>query len=687
MTVFIRLLESDDKASDLRTAITGGAASGVYAVDVRDLSKVPSSPFCYWVSDEIRCLFDRDPSTQLAAKQGLATADDFRFSRTWYEIPVQTLGSIWIPAAKGGARSAFYRDLTAVIRWDRDGLEIRNFFNPTTGKLRSRPQNTAWFGKPGVTWPLRGIRFSAQAVPAGGLFTIAGKMAFSSTGGDRLAHLAIMNSAPYDLLMGMFAGKVGGVQYESGLIERTPLPEFDEQSRDELVDLAHSGWRAARRTDTASETSHAFVLPAAIQAGGSDLESAYECWSESLIERDEELGRVQARVDEVCLELFGISAEDRAAIGQGFGFSEIAGEDLSVGEEDDEPSASLHDPVIMAADLVSWSVGVGLGRFDIRLAATERDWPDEPDPFDPLPSRSPGMLRSDDGLPAMVPLDYPVEVSPVLVDEPGHGLDITTRVRSVFDVVFGDEADRWWSDVGEALGARGREAGSWLSKGFFDHHLKSYSKSRRKAPIYWPLGTTSGSYLVWVYAHRVTDDSLFRLLNDVVSPKLVLERRRLSELVQEAGPNPRAGQRQAIDGQEKLVDELEEFVGELTAVAPLWHPDLNDGIVVLLAPLWRLFAHHKAWSKELNKHWTSMVAGEYDWAQLAMHLWPDRVVPRCGEDRSLAIAHGLEDVFWIRDEENPDKWHSRQTPTVAVDQLVADRTDPAARAALEGGNR
>lgn len=237
----------------------------------------------------------------------------------------------------------------------------------------------------------------------------------------------------------------------------------------------------------------------------------------------------------------------------------------------------------------------------------------------------------------------------------------------------------------EAVGARGGDVRSWLSKGFFDHHLKAYSRSRRKAPIYWPLGTTSGSYQIWLYAHRVTPDSLFRVLSDVLSPKLALERRRLSELVQEAGANPSASQRKAIDGQERLVGELQDFVDELKAVAPLWNPDLNDGIVVVLAPLWRLFAHHKPWSKELREHWDSLAAGEYDWTQLAMHLWPERVVPKCAEDRSLAIAHGLEDVFWIQDEETPDKWHRRQTPAVAIDQLIADRTDPATKAALNEG--
>ena len=123
-----------------------------------------------------------------------------------------------------------------------------------------------------------------------------------------------------------------------------------------------------------------------------------------------------------------------------------------------------------------------------------------------------------------------------------------------------------------------------------------------------------------------------------------------------------------------LLDEVER-------VAPLWNPDLDDGVVIVIAPLWRLVPQHKAWQKELKTNWDALCAGKYDWAHLAMHLWPERVVPKCAEDRSLAIAHGLEDVFW---EEGADgKWTAREEPTRPVDELVAERTSPAVKAALE----
>ena len=230
---------------------------------------------------------------------------------------------------------------------------------------------------------------------------------------------------------------------------------------------------------------------------------------------------------------------------------------------------------------------------------------------------------------------------------------------------------------------RAARVGGWLGRGFFDYHLKTYSKSRRKAPILWPIGTRSGSYVVWLYAHRVSSDSLFQILNDIVVPKLQVEERELTQLRQDAGTDPTASQRKAIDTQERFVTELHQFREELEAVAPLWAPDLNDGVVIVLAPLWRLFAYHRAWSSELKKHWAKLAKGDYDWAQLAMRLWPERVVPKCAEDRSLAIAHGLEDVFWVKDKASEDKWLPRQTPATPMDQLIAQRHSPATTAALQ----
>lgn len=101
----------------------------------------------------------------------------------------------------------------------------------------------------------------------------------------------------------------------------------------------------------------------------------------------------------------------------------------------------------------------------------------------------------------------------------------------------------------------------------------------------------------------------------------------------------------------------------------LWKPNLNDGVVITAAPLWKLF-QFKPWQKKLKETWEALEAGEYDWAHLAYSLWPDRVREKCKHDKSLAIAHGLEELY----EEPPTTAGKKRgrKPKVADPELMED---------------
>ena len=149
----------------------------------------------------------------------------------------------------------------------------------------------------------------------------------------------------------------------------------------------------------------------------------------------------------------------------------------------------------------------------------------------------------------------------------------------------------------------------------------------------------------------------------------------------ELGDGGTTTQRKEMAAQEAFVEELRTFLEEVKRVAPLWNPNLDDGVIINFAPLWRLVPQHKAWQKELKATWESLCKGEYDWAHLTMHLWPQRVIPKCASDRSLAIGHGLEDVFWV--EGDNGKWKPRKSPTRPISELVAERSSEAVKAALK----
>jgi hypothetical protein len=687
MTRFLNVLQDSDKELGLRKAIAGGLVGrSAYEFPASELRLLRGSPFAYWAPTTVLALLansiEFEPNAG-SVRVGVQTDNDTRFVRLWWERPVddESSSETWCPLLKGGGAERFYGDVSTEIRWTGSGHELRASLVDVAG---GRINNDEFYFRPGISWALRTSRFSPTVVPYGCIPTVSRYLAVVEDGAV-LAYVALWSSVLFDALCKLRMERSEHPKFIIGVVKGLPRARAGEP----LADLALSGWSARRSLDTAVEVSHAFVVPAVLQVAGADLAERVSEWSAKVVEVEGELARVQSEIDELCFDLYEISEEDRRSIVAGFGVVDAGGENSDAAEAEDDGGEDFAglvelDPADLAAGLVSWAVGVAVGRFDVRLAIGERGWPVEPDPFDPLPVGSLGMLTGDDGLLLIEPpAGYPVSVSSVLVDDPGHPLDVTAQVRSVFDAVFGDDADEWWSSVGGALGARGGEIGGWLAKGFFDYHLKAYSRSRRKAPVLWPIGTKSGSYLVWLYAHQVSADSLFRVMHDVVGPKLGVEERELTRLRQDAGMNPSLSQRKAIDAQEQFVGELREMREELEAVAPLWAPDLSDGTVIVLAPLWKLFAHHRPWSNELKKHWAKLAKGDYDWAQLAMHLWPERVIPKCAADRSLAIAHGFEDIFWARDPDNDDRWHPRAKPTTPIDQLIAQRHNPAITAALQ----
>lgn len=333
---------------------------------------------------------------------------------------------------------------------------------------------------------------------------------------------------------------------------------------------------------------------------------------------------------------------------------------------------------------ISQAVGISFGRFDIRSAMKEPQKLTADEVFVELPAASPLLLtrKSSQEFISHESADpFPCSINGILVDDSGHQDDLMQKVCSVFEAFSLDSTHSGLEEVRTVLGAKELELDCWLRSTFFEIHIKQYSVSRRKAPIYWQLATPSASYSVWCYYHRLTRDTFFRVARDYITPKVDHEERKLSALRQEAGLDYSSKHRKAIDAQESFVAELRAFESEVTRIAPLWSPNLNDGVIINFAPLWRLVPQHKPWQKECKTVWDKLVKGDYDWAHLAMHLWPERVVPKCKVDRSLAIAHGLEDDFWVEDDER--KWHKRQVSGNRIEELVAERASTAVKAALK----
>jgi hypothetical protein len=280
-----------------------------------------------------------------------------------------------------------------------------------------------------------------------------------------------------------------------------------------------------------------------------------------------------------------------------------------------------------AADIVSYAVGAAFGRWDLRAVETTqvKKHADE-DPFTPLPAYSPGMLQ--DEIKCVVEsqgISSLPRISPdlVLTEDQDSGSDIVRKIRGVLESLWQQHAESIEKEVCEILNVK--ELRDYFRKpgkgGFWDDHIARYSKSRRKAPIYWLLQSTKKNYAIWLYYHRLDKDLLFKALVNYVEPKIRLETSRLESLRTEkyaVGESGKEAKRLAkdVERQEDFLSELQDFEDKLRRAANLHlEPDLNDGVVLNIAPLWELVP----W-KEAKKYWDELMDGKYDWSSIGKQL-------------------------------------------------------------------
>src|SRR5690606_24024834 len=286
------------------------------------------------------------------ARQGLATAEDFRFVRTWWEEP----GHGWHGFAKGGTFSPFYADVYLMTNWDKDGAEVKagicRRYPYLNGNAEFVAKNPQFYLRSGLTWPRRTNGLSFRVMPRGCIFADKGPAAFvADDAPDALLMLCtLLNSQAFGLLVSVQLARVELAQsFEVGLIQQTPVPDLSAAQQSKLAILARRAWSLKRTLDTTTETSHAFIRPAA-------LRTRLGAYDPSAIEA--ELARIQAEIDAIALDLYGFAEADRLAAAGGQGVAADASETAAdtelaqVDEDSDEDDSAA--PIDQTADLLAW---------------------------------------------------------------------------------------------------------------------------------------------------------------------------------------------------------------------------------------------------------------------------------------------------------------------------------------------
>lgn len=536
---FFRVSQEALASGPITTLPPSGAE--IFLARVQRFLDVPGGAFVFDMPPPLLALYGK--SDILAdvhdAKQGLATGNNNRFLRYWWEVSrsrvsygiesreeAQRSGCLWFPYNKGGTPVPWWGNQDHVIAFDDENFQLLS-------KLGNKLPSRSRYFKPSITWSnigSSGARF--RYLPTGFVFDVSGMSLFVEDETEKLEVLGYLNSQMVRKGLDVLAPTLN---YQVGDVARLPLVHGgrDHERVAELVELTRADW-------TESETAHAFQSNPLVVLEDSSLVAATADADRSRRSRS---ARILA-LEEASNEYW----ESRIAALSGFdrnSFPPFVARQLEL-----KPVAQD------VADLVSFAVGCMFGRYSLDV---------------------PGLILADQGETlqdylAKVPSPtFPPDADNVIpiVDGDWFEDDIVERFRQFLRAAFGEEHfEENLRFVTETLGVK--QLRDYFVKSFYKDHVKRY----KKRPIYWLFSSPKGSFNALIYMHRYTPST--------VSTVLTYLREYVTKLESALQQAERAGNAKEADRLRKILVELNEY--EHDTLFPKASEniviDLDDGVKV-----------------------------------------------------------------------------------------------------------
>ncbi|RXJ50434.1 BREX-1 system adenine-specific DNA-methyltransferase PglX [Gelidibacter gilvus] len=164
-----------------------------YLINQNKLKEIKSFPFIYWISDSFRQGFkNKSVDELLKVRQGIATGNNYRCLRFWWEVDSENLSTKigdnkkWIGYSKGGPFQRWYGNMWLVIDFDKSGYEfLRNSGNHLPSK--------EYYYREGITYSALGGG-SFRYLPENNVFDVGGSCIFPFEYKNIEYSLAFMNS-------------------------------------------------------------------------------------------------------------------------------------------------------------------------------------------------------------------------------------------------------------------------------------------------------------------------------------------------------------------------------------------------------------------------------------------------------------------------------------------------------------
>jgi hypothetical protein len=551
---------------------------GEFAVKQENYLHVPGYSFTYQVSDQIYKHFEEDKTigAYAVAKQGLITGSNDRFMRLWFEVPFNNLqldcpnresakenGIRWYPYNKGGEYRKWYGNCWYVVDWFNDGYEIQNFYDEK-GKLRSRPQNMAYYFKEGLTWTaLTAGKFSMRYSPKGFLFDAMGPVCFA----DEKENL--------NYILGMLNSKLGttflrilcpNLKFDQKPLENVPLI-IDTAKKSLINELVCSCISLSQDDWNCFEVSWNFARhPLAPQFTSCNTNEytiwqSFEQWEKECNERFACMKKNEEELNQYFIDIYGLKNEIT---------SEILDEDITVRLADKERDIK---------SLISYAVGCMFGRYSLDvegLAYAGGEWDAskyttfEPDKDNIIP----------------------------ICDDEYFQDDIVGRFVKFVEVVYGKETlDENLKFIADALGGKGQPK-DVIRKYFLNDFYADHCKMYQKRPIYWLFDSgKKNGFKCLIYTHRYQPDTIARIRTDYVHEQQARYRTAIADLenrIAAASTSERVKLNKklaTLQAQEVEIRACEEKIHHLAdQMIPI---DLDDGVKVNYAKFQDVLAEIK----------------------------------------------------------------------------------------------
>jgi hypothetical protein len=539
---------------------------------IRDFSAIDGSPLAFDRLALVGTIFRENPTLNPSfgeTAQGLATANDPRFVRCWWEVDRDAIGQgkKWVPFAKGGEFSRFYFDVYLVLNWENDGSELKAW----AGSLYDNSpwsrilKNTHLYFKSGLNWPRRTAKgLNVRRMPEGCIFSDKGPTIFLKEQDFEPFLLGVTNSRFFEFLFGTKTS----FSWESGIMNSMPIPLPSAVQLRQISTLAERAFELKSIWDTGNEICTRFLEPYVFLATKLiDSKTFHQALEATLL--------LEVRTETELIETFG---ELNDAIYRLYGISE--GLCIKI-----ETAIGDRPPEIIWPQMEGASTEQKRMEHVFRILSYTVKCSLEEDAegiigFQPVGREIPLLDRVRAKLASFFPGIDPHTLEIEIINE------LKKRIKGY---------------------ARSESLQDWLANSFFDFHCELY----KQRPILWHLSSSQDSrepaFSIIVSYHKFDYDLLAKL-------RSVYARDRMTTLRREAA---QAGKDKKEDERLQLLSALEEVEAFDRKLAQLqeghhegveggdndyriltpwkkplerpkgWHPDINDGVKVNIAPVAR----------------------------------------------------------------------------------------------------